>query len=421
MNENTNGALQYQHINEKWNPIQVAQHYQIPIDSLTGKYQKVAIMALGQPPPQDVLQQLIDLASGKRYKGRFSVLQLPADKSDSSWKTPTSTGEYAMDAQIIGTLCPEADITIIAGEGSLKGMADVIDKAVEQNCKVLTSSIGFVEESVNQYSNLMASDIPLVSKALDRAQASNMTVFVAAGDSGSGERQVNHAVAGPQGQVHVGVMASLPGVVCCGGTEMRKENGKPVETAWNNSNLYLDDPQHAAGAGTGGVSRYEPLPSWQNAHKSIVHANTGKNGRIVPDLSAAASFVDWDVWEAKVDPQKGTPNYGKWATETSSSGGTSTVAPFYAAMFTLINQQRTKNDKDPVGWINQWLYENAPKSDWFNDITQGDNRPRATYDSKTQTFTAIDTSPGYDAGSGYDACTGWGSPTRAFFDALVGK
>jgi kumamolisin len=61
------------------------------------------------------------------------------------------------------------------------------------------------------------------------------------------------------------------------------------------------------------------------------------------------------------------------------------VAPLWAALIALLNQQRGSN----IGFANPTLYQNAANG--FNDITQGNNGS-------------------YSAGPGWDACTGLGSP-----------
>jgi kumamolisin len=65
-------------------------------------------------------------------------------------------------------------------------------------------------------------------------------------------------------------------------------------------------------------------------------------------------------------------------------GGTSAVAPLWAALITLINQMKGTS----VGFANPTLYTDA--SD-FHDITSGNNGA-------------------FSAGPGWDACTGLGSP-----------
>ena len=70
--------------------------------------------------------------------------------------------------------------------------------------------------------------------------------------------------------------------------------------------------------------------------------------------------------------------------QTGAIGGTSAVAPLWAALIALINQANGK----PVGFVNPLLYQQAAA---FRDITSGNNGA-------------------YQAGTGWDACTGLGSP-----------
>jgi len=78
-------------------------------------------------------------------------------------------------------------------------------------------------------------------------------------------------------------------------------------------------------------------------------------------------------------------------------GGTSAVAPLWAALIALINEQLGK----PVGFLNTTLYAKGPGA--LRDITVGTNGA-------------------YSAGAGWDACTGLGSPGgQALLTALKGK
>jgi kumamolisin len=81
-------------------------------------------------------------------------------------------------------------------------------------------------------------------------------------------------------------------------------------------------------------------------------------------------------------------------------GGTSAVAPLWAALIALINQKLGR----PVGFINPALYALAASP--FLDITTGNND---------------DSGLGYfSAGPGWDACTGLGSPDgTALLNALL--
>ena len=70
-------------------------------------------------------------------------------------------------------------------------------------------------------------------------------------------------------------------------------------------------------------------------------------------------------------------------------GGTSAVAPLWAALVALLNQARGK----PLGYLNPLIYAQRPSSG-LRDITSGTNGA-------------------YNAGPGWDACTGLGSPNGA--------
>jgi kumamolisin len=71
-------------------------------------------------------------------------------------------------------------------------------------------------------------------------------------------------------------------------------------------------------------------------------------------------------------------------------GGTSAVAPLWAGLVALMNQQL----KQPVGFLNPLLYGPVVGTGSLRDITSGDIGA-------------------YQAKPGWDACTGWGSPVGA--------
>jgi kumamolisin len=133
-----------------------------------------------------------------------------------------------------------------------------------------------------------------------------------------------------------------------------------------------DDQSQGGGATGGGFSTTFDVPSWQS--------NTlpsGSNGRGVPDVAGDASPESG--YNVVVDG------------EQEVVGGTSAVAPLWAGLITLINQQLATQGAQPAGFINPTLYQN-PNA--FRDITQGNNGK-------------------YSAAKGWDACTGLGSPNGA--------
>jgi len=152
-------------------------------------------------------------------------------------------------------------------------------------------------------------------------------------------------------------------------------------------------------ASAGGFSNYFPTASFQkgavssyfakhdpghpyyvvNSDASNIGANGGiynRAGRGYPDVSANGAFMPVFVQG-----------------ELGTYFGTSLASPIWAAVVTLINQQRTIAGKGPVGYINPTLYANP----WMlNDIVNGSN-PNCG-------------SSGFSAVEGWDPITGLGTP-----------
>ena len=75
------------------------------------------------------------------------------------------------------------------------------------------------------------------------------------------------------------------------------------------------------------------------------------------------------------------------------TGGTSAAAPIFASVVNLINEERIKVGKGPVGFVNPVLYANP---EVLNDITNGSNPGCGT--------------DGFSASKGWDPLTGLGTP-----------
>lgn len=155
---------------------------------------------------------------------------------------------------------------------------------------------------------------------------------------------------------------------------------------WNNT-------ERKSGAAGGGISVLFERPAWQtDAGVDICCANTGKQGRVTPDVAGLAAGGDWMIFD-DFRPE--------------ITGGSSAVAPLWAAFIALVNEARAASGKPRLGFVNERLYALAAKGGLFNDIVLGSNRPTPDY-------------PGYDAQPGFDACTGWGTPIGGkLFAALV--
>jgi kumamolisin len=192
-----------------------------------------------------------------------------------------------------------------------------------------------------------------------------VTVCVAAGDNGytdSANAKVKTA--------NVDFPASSPHVLACGGTKL-VGSGTTItsETVWN-------ELASGEGATGGGISAVFPVPAFQQSITLPKSLGTHHHaGRGVPDVAGNA------------DPSTGFTVLvdGKKIVV----GGTSAVAPTWAALIALLNQGLGT----PAGFLTPKLYQLGANA--INDITVGNNGPK---------------NGGYQATAGWDACTGLGTP-----------
>jgi kumamolisin len=270
-------------------------------------------------------------------------------------------GEVELDIQVAGAVAPGAKIAVYFAPNSDQGFVDAITTAVHDTANrpsTLSISWGGPESSWSQ------SSMTALDNACQSAAALGVTITVASGDSGSSDGTSTNTVDFP---------ASSPHVLACGGTELIA-NGTQIseEVVWN-------DQDSGGGATGGGFSTTYSVPSWQGSALP-----SGSSGRGVPDVAGNASPETG--YNIVVDGQQ------------EIVGGTSAVAPLWAGLIALINQQLVQQGKQTVGFVNPALYQNPGG---FHDITQGDNGS-------------------YSAGPGWDACTGLGSPNgTAILSALT--
>ena len=258
--------------------------------------------------------------------------------------------EVMLDACVIGGIAPRAKQRIYFFPNTGTGIADAINQAVADGCNVISLSWGADEKS------WAVADRTATDTALQNAAKKNIPVYVAAGDNGSSDGDTGNNVDYP---------ASSPHAIGCGGTTLVIQNGRIAsETVWNDGSQ--------GGATGGGQSDVYPKPPYQVA---LVSSKT----RGVPDVAGVA------------DPATG------WKIRAGGQdmvvGGTSAVAPMWAAIHALLIQN---NQGKTFDWPNRIFYKNEQ---CFNDITQGNNGT-------------------YQASSGYDCCTGLGSPNGAKLFAL---
>jgi kumamolisin len=268
-------------------------------------------------------------------------------------------GEVQLDIEVAGALAPGASFAIYFTTNSDEGFHDAIAQAAHDAVNkplVMSISWGGPENGWGDQA------IQAIEAALEDAAAFGVTITVAAGDNGAADGEQD-------GSLNADYPSSSPSVISCGGTHLIA-TGETItlESVWN------DDHTDGDGATGGGVSQVFPLPAWQS--KVGVPLNPiGKPGRGVPDVAGVA------------DPDTGY----RVAVNGQDTvvGGTSAVAPLWAALIARFNQALIKETGKPVQALHEALYS-FPET-LFHDITVGNN-------------------DGYSAKVGWDPTTGFGSP-----------
>jgi kumamolisin len=341
-------------------PTQLARIYNFP-QGVTGAGQTIAIIELGGG------YRAADLTT------YFSSLQVKEPKIsavsvDGGVNKPggDADGEVMLDIEVAGAIAPGATITVYFAPNTDQGFHDAISTAAHDTVRkpsIISISWGGPEESWTAQAR------DAMNAALQDAAAMGVTVTVAAGDDGSTDGVSD-------GKQHVDFPASSPFALACGGTKLTDPGTKiPNEQVWN-------ELAKKEGATGGGVSNFFPIPDYQKAAGVPKNGDTGFAGRGVPDICGDA------------DPETGY--LVRVDGKTQVIGGTSAVAPLWAALAALLNQQLGR----PIGFVNPKLYA-LPGASFF-DIVTGDNGA-------------------YKAGPKWDACTGLGSPNGvAIGQALAG-
>jgi kumamolisin len=342
-----------------FNPPQVAHLYGFPT-GVTGAGQTIGIIELGGGYTASDLSGYfkgLGIAEPK-------VTAVSVDGATNSPGDPNGAdGEVGLDIEVAGSIAPGANIAVYFTTNTSQGFLDALTTAIHDTANGPPSVISISWGSPE--SNYTAQSLTAFDNACQSAAALGITITVASGDDGSSDGGSGNNVDFP---------ASSPHVLGCGGTQLvASGNSISEEVVW-------DDLANQGGASGGGVSSVFPLPSWQ-ANANVPKAPTSAGGRGVPDVAGDAA-----------------PESGYNVTFDGQSevvGGTSAVAPLWAALIALLNQQRGSN----LGFINPTIYASAETG--FNDITSGNNGS-------------------YSAGPGWDPCTGLGSPNGAQLSQILG-
>ncbi|MBB4683250.1 S53 family peptidase [Amycolatopsis jiangsuensis] len=324
---------------------------------------------------------IIELGGGYRpedLKNYFAGLKIPEPKVtaaevDGAKNAPTgdpnsADGEVALDIEVVGALAPGAAQIVYFAPNTDQGFLDAVSTAVHASPAPVAVSISW-GQSEDQWTEQART---AMDQAFADAVALGVTVCTASGDNGSTDGQND-------GAQHVDFPASSPHALACGGTRLEGTPPSTVtaETVWNTS---------GGGSTGGGVSDAFGLPDFQKAAGVPARAGGGAAGRGVPDVAGNA------------DPATGYQVLV--AGQQTVVGGTSAVAPLWAALLSRFAQQAGHG----FGLVHTKLYTGAgagKPQPGLRDITEGGNGA-------------------YSAAAGWDACTGLGVPDGAALSRILG-
>lgn len=340
-----------------YTPPQVAQLYSFPA-GVNGAGQTIGIIELGGG------YQESDITTYFQQLGLTppNVTAVSVDGGTNSPSTPDSAdGEVLLDIEVAGGVAPGANIVVYFADNSSQGFQDALSQAIHDsanNPSVISISWGGPEDSWT--SQLMTS----MDQVAQEGAALGVTITVASGDNGSTDGSQD-------GSDQVDFPSSSPNVLGCGGTTLNSSGSRITsETVWN------DGAQ--GGATGGGFSQQFAKPSYQS---NIPSQYANQSGRGVPDVAGVADPNTG--YNILVDGQQGVV------------GGTSAVAPLWAGLVALLNQQLGTR----VGYLNPTIYA-LNETQAFHDITKGNNGT-------------------FSAGAGWDPCTGLGSPIGTALATLL--
>jgi pseudomonalisin len=313
--------------------------------------------------------------------------------------------EADLDVEWSGSVARGAAVKFVvsASTASTDGIVLSSQYIVNKNvAPVMTLSFGTCEA-------YMGSSNQFFSSLWKQASTEGISVFVAAGDTGSAGCDMSYSI-NPAGQnitspasqgLGINGLASTPYNVAVGGTEFNdtagswsasnsanyaSATGYIPEMVWNESNYTGAGPLgNNLLAGGGGVSIVYGRPSWQ----------AGTGNRQIPDVSFAASLKDGYLVE-----QGGLLHI---------VGGTSASAPSFAGLMAIVDQYAGGRNGNP----NSVLYSLAASAPYvYHDIVTGNNEvpcSAGSPDCSATTAGAIGHMNGFSAGPGYDMATGLGS------------
>ena len=342
-------------------PAQFADLYNFPHNT-SGKGQTIGLLEFGGGFRPAQLQSYFTSAGIKPPRIIVKEVRPGANTPQGKPGTLNPDTEVYLDIEVAASLAPDATIVVYFGDNTVKGWLSTLQAAIldkRHDLSVISISWGEAEQ------NWSPAAMKQIDQLFQLAAHRGVTICCSSGDRGITECDGRpFTIAFP---------ASSPHVLACGGTRLDvRLNGSRNETVWNQWKKF----RLASG---GGVSDVFPLPAYQQrANVPLRRSDHRSPGRGVPDVAANASSDTGYLIEADKTRM--------------SLGGTSAVAPLWAALIARLNEALGRR----IGLLTPLLYKMNASSGGVFDITRGYNGA-----NRTRAF---------HARPGWDPCTGLGSP-----------
>jgi kumamolisin len=284
---------------------QIAELYQFPTGA-SGQGQTIALIELGGG------YRTSDLESYWQKIGidpvSVSSISVAGVGNRPVGSAVNAGAEPVLDIEIAGSIAPRAKLAVYFAPNTDAGFLQAIHAAVYDRVRkpsVISISLGGPEDQWPRQT------LDVFNQVFHDASMMGITIVCAAGDDG---RSANEK----EGKPYVDFPASSPWVLSCGGTAFKGEGSMATEIAWQRGT--------ASGSIAGAVSTFFRLPDYQaEARVPVSTVRSRFAGRAIPDVAACADPAT--AYSVLID--------GK----ACVVGGTSAVAPLWAGLTALLNEQ----------------------------------------------------------------------------------
>ena len=302
-----------------------------PWSNLDGTGQKVGLVEFDTYQSSDVADYISLIGRPSNLLSQVTQVHINGGASPGP-----NQNEVLLDIDNVLTIAPGAQIVVYDAPfpGSGNSFQPVFNQMINDGVSIISNSWSYCEDQTNQ------ADVNSIDTILQTAAGAGITVFNAAGDSGS--RCLDGA------SNTIGVPGDSPNATTVGGTSLAPGPGLSYGTeAWWDGLTEVP----TSGQGGFGVSKFFARPAYQNGFNASAM-------RSIPDISVNAD-----------------PTHGVMICQQSAggcptgllNGGTSGGAPTWAAFQALLNQSVGQN----LGFVNQTYYGFANTDGFHNAASMG--------------------------------------------------